>query len=122
MNFSVGKMFKGDKVLWIVLVFLSLISLLIVYSATGKLAYRRITSYNVCYTKLLRKHSIGGIEIRTDLFGMILHVVGRRDDRRITFAETLADESLSWRLVGMQLVPPYDILPIPTQFARNNFV
>lgn len=40
MNFLIGKMFKGDKVLWIVLVFLSLISLLIVYSATGKLAYR----------------------------------------------------------------------------------
>lgn len=40
MNFSVGNIFKGDKVLWIVLVFLSLISMLIVYSATGKLAYR----------------------------------------------------------------------------------
>ena len=40
MNFSIGKIFKGDKVLWIVLIFLSLISLLIVYSATGKLAYK----------------------------------------------------------------------------------
>lgn len=40
MNFSIGKIFKGDRTLWVVLIFLSLISLLIVYSATGKLAYR----------------------------------------------------------------------------------
>ena len=40
MNFSLGKIFKGDRVLWVVLIFLSLISLLIVYSATGRLAYR----------------------------------------------------------------------------------
>lgn len=40
MNFSLGKIVKGDRILWVVLVFLSLISLLIVYSATGKLAYR----------------------------------------------------------------------------------
>jgi len=41
MSFSAGKIFKGDKVLWVVLIFLSLISLLIVYSATGKLAYTK---------------------------------------------------------------------------------
>ena len=40
MNFSLGKILKGDRILWVVLVFLSLISLLIVYSATGRLAYR----------------------------------------------------------------------------------
>lgn len=40
MNFSLGNIVKGDRILWVVLVFLSLISLLIVYSATGKLAYR----------------------------------------------------------------------------------
>ncbi len=40
MTFMAGKIFKGDKILWIILIFLSLISLLIVYSATGKLAYR----------------------------------------------------------------------------------
>jgi cell division protein FtsW len=34
------KIFKGDRTLWIVLIFLSLVSLVIVYSATGKLAYR----------------------------------------------------------------------------------
>jgi cell division protein FtsW len=40
MNISVGKIFKGDRVIWMVLVLLSLLSLLIVYSATGALAYR----------------------------------------------------------------------------------
>ena len=40
MNFSIGKIVKGDKILWIVLILLSLVSLLIVYSATGKLAYK----------------------------------------------------------------------------------
>jgi cell division protein FtsW len=40
METSFLKYFKGDRVIWIVLVFLSLLSLLIVYSATGALAYR----------------------------------------------------------------------------------
>ncbi len=35
-----GKLFKGDRVIWIVLLLLSLLSLLIVYSSTGALAYR----------------------------------------------------------------------------------
>ncbi len=40
MELSVGKIFKGDRVIWMVLMLLSLLSLLIVYSATGALAYR----------------------------------------------------------------------------------
>jgi len=40
MEFSLGKIFKGDKVIWIILLLLSLLSLLIVYSSTGALAYR----------------------------------------------------------------------------------
>ena len=40
MKISPGQIFKGDRIVWIVLVLLSLISLLIVYSATGKLAFR----------------------------------------------------------------------------------
>lgn len=40
MDFISGKLFKGDRVIWIVLLFLSLLSLLIVYSSTGALAYR----------------------------------------------------------------------------------
>ncbi|MCL3782412.1 hypothetical protein EMN47_18680 [Prolixibacteraceae bacterium JC049] len=32
--------FKGDRILWIVLIFLSIASLLIIYSATGSLAWR----------------------------------------------------------------------------------
>ena len=41
MNFSLGNILKGDRIIWVVLVFLSLASLLIVYSATGRLAYRQ---------------------------------------------------------------------------------
>ena len=37
---KLAKLFKGDLTLWVILIFLSLISLVIVYSATGKLAYR----------------------------------------------------------------------------------
>ncbi len=40
METSILKYFKGDRVIWIVLMLLSLLSLLIVYSATGALAYR----------------------------------------------------------------------------------
>ncbi len=36
-----SKIFRGDRVIWIVLLLLSLLSLLIVYSSTGALAYRK---------------------------------------------------------------------------------
>src|SRR5690554_7611753 len=36
-----ARLFKGDRVIWIVLLLLSLLSLLIVYSSTGALAYRK---------------------------------------------------------------------------------
>ncbi len=42
------KLFKGDRVIWIVLMLLSLLSLLIVYSSTGALAYR-VASGNTFY-------------------------------------------------------------------------
>jgi len=41
MVFAESKIFKGDRVIWIVLMLLSLLSLLIVYSSTGALAYRQ---------------------------------------------------------------------------------
>lgn len=40
MEISLAKIFKGDRVIWAVLILLSMLSLLIVYSATGALAYR----------------------------------------------------------------------------------
>ncbi len=40
MNISFWKIFKGDRVIWAVLILLSMLSLLVVYSATGALAYR----------------------------------------------------------------------------------
>jgi len=41
MNLVQSKIFRGDRVIWIVLLLLSLLSLLIVYSSTGALAYRQ---------------------------------------------------------------------------------
>ncbi len=41
MNLDKSKIFRGDRVIWIVLLLLSLISLIIVYSSTGALAYRQ---------------------------------------------------------------------------------
>ena len=43
------KIFKGDVTLWVILIFLSLISLVIVYSATGKLAYREANGNTMYY-------------------------------------------------------------------------
>ncbi|WP_167615569.1 FtsW/RodA/SpoVE family cell cycle protein [Maribellus sediminis] len=40
MEGSISKIFRGDRVIWAVLILLSMLSLLIVYSATGALAYR----------------------------------------------------------------------------------
>ncbi len=36
----IGKIFKGDRVIWVILMLLSVLSLLIIYSSTGALAYR----------------------------------------------------------------------------------
>ncbi|HAH23552.1 MAG TPA: hypothetical protein DCL77_07320 [Prolixibacteraceae bacterium] len=46
---QLAKIFKGDRTLWVVLIFLSLVSLVIVYSATGKLAYREANGNTVYY-------------------------------------------------------------------------
>ena len=49
MDQSLAKYFKGDRVIWIVLMLLSLLSLLIVYSATGALAYREHSGNTLHY-------------------------------------------------------------------------
>ncbi len=46
---KLAKIFKGDLTLWVILIFLSLISLVIVYSATGKLAYREAHGNTLYY-------------------------------------------------------------------------
>lgn len=48
MNLNPWKIFRGDRVIWVVLLLLSLLSLLIVYSSTGALAYRQ-ASGNTMY-------------------------------------------------------------------------
>lgn len=46
---ALAKIFKGDRTLWMILIFLSLVSLVIVYSATGKLAYREANGNTMYY-------------------------------------------------------------------------
>jgi cell division protein FtsW len=61
MNFEILKYFKGDKVIWIILLLLSLMSLLIVYSSTGALAYRQASGNTLHY--LIRQVFFLGIGI-----------------------------------------------------------
>jgi cell division protein FtsW len=49
MEYTFQKLFRGDKVIWIVLLLLSLMSLLIVYSSTGALAYRQASGNTLRY-------------------------------------------------------------------------
>ena len=49
MDLPIQKYFRGDKVIWIVLLLLSLMSLLIVYSSTGALAYRQASGNTLRY-------------------------------------------------------------------------
>jgi cell division protein FtsW len=61
MNFELLKYFKGDRVIWIILLLLSLMSLLIVYSSTGALAYRQASGNTLHY--LIRQVFFLGIGI-----------------------------------------------------------
>ncbi|WP_163718242.1 FtsW/RodA/SpoVE family cell cycle protein [Mangrovibacterium lignilyticum] len=55
MKLTLGNIIKGDRILWVVLFFLSLASILIVYSATGRLAYREAGGFTAHY---LIRHTI----------------------------------------------------------------
>lgn len=68
MDLISGKIFKGDRVIWIVLALLSLLSLLIVYSSTGALAYR-VASGNTFYYLIRQIFFLGAG------FGLILLMV-----------------------------------------------
>ena len=48
-------LFRGDKVIWMVVVFLALISMLVVYTSSDSLAYR---AYHDNNTKVLMQHLI----------------------------------------------------------------
>jgi cell division protein FtsW len=50
----INKILKGDRVIWVVMLILGVISLLAVYSATSSEAYVRIGAYN---EKVLLKHA-----------------------------------------------------------------
>jgi cell division protein FtsW len=68
MKTSVIKMFKGDPVIWMVLMLLSILSLLIIYSSTGALAYRVASGNTLKY--LIRQLFFLGVG-----FGVMLLMV-----------------------------------------------
>jgi cell division protein FtsW len=71
MDLSVRNIIKGDKVIWIVLLLLSLMSLLIIYSSTGALAYRKMGGETWYY--LIRQ--IGFIAFGFGVILVMVHVV-----------------------------------------------
>lgn len=72
---KLAKIFKGDRTLWVLLIFLSLISLVIVYSATGKLAYREAGGNTVYYLIRQVAFILGGIGIMLFLVNFMPVVV-----------------------------------------------
>ena len=52
---KIKDLFRGDKVIWMIVVFLALISMLVVYTSSDSLAYR---SYHDNNTKVLMQHLI----------------------------------------------------------------
>ncbi len=68
MDLTLKNIIKGDKVIWVVLMLLSLFSLLIVYSATGALAFRQASGNTFYY--LVRQLVFLGLG-----FGIILLMV-----------------------------------------------
>jgi cell division protein FtsW len=72
---KLANIFKGDRTLWVVLIFLSLISLVIVYSATGKLAYREADGNTVYYLIRQVAFILGGIGIMLFLVNFLPVVV-----------------------------------------------
>ncbi len=66
MKASIVKIFKGDRVIWMVLLFLSILSLLIIYSSTGALAYRVASGNTLKF--LIRQLFFLGIGVGVMLF------------------------------------------------------
>ena len=58
-----GRIFKGDKVIWFVILFLSLISMLAIYSATGRLAFSEADGNTTYYLIKQLKFILGGCGI-----------------------------------------------------------
>ena len=51
---KIKNLFRGDKVIWMIVVFLALISMLVVYTSSDSLAYR---SYHDNNTKVLMQRN-----------------------------------------------------------------
>ena len=64
---SFGSLFRGDKVLWVIIIALMVISLLVVYSSTAKMAY--MPNSDSSTTAFLHKQIIMLIGCLVALFG-----------------------------------------------------
>ncbi len=95
----INKIFRGDKVIWIVALLLGIISLIVVYSATSALV---VNKYGGNTGKLLMKHS------GTLLVGFVMMFIAYRIDYR-RFAK------LAWFL----LVPCMALLLYTLVFGKN---
>jgi cell division protein FtsW len=71
MELTLRNIIKGDKVIWIVLLLLSLMSLLIIYSSTGALAYRMMGGETWYY--LVRQ--VGFLAFGFGIILVMVHVV-----------------------------------------------
>lgn len=71
MNLQKGKIFRGDPVIWIVLLLLSLLSLVIVYSSTGALAYRQASGNTLHFVVRQIAFLGGGIALMVGMVHMV---------------------------------------------------
>ena len=67
-----GKLYRGDKVIWAIVVLLVFISVLVVYSSTGSLAYKHNKGNEFYLFKQLGFITIGVIIIYFNLFLFLL--------------------------------------------------
>jgi cell division protein FtsW len=79
MRTLVAKYFKGDVVIWIVLIVLSIFSILAVYSATGTLAYKKMSGDT---THFLFKH--GSLLLFGFLLVFVFHHIHYRFYKRLS--------------------------------------
>src|SRR5690554_6671435 len=66
-----ARLFKGDRVIWIVLLLLSLLSLVIVYSSTGALAYRQASGNTLHFVVRQMAFLGGGIALMVGMVHMV---------------------------------------------------
>lgn len=95
MRTLVAKYFKGDVIIWIVLIVLSIFSILAVYSATGTLAYKKMSGDT---THFLFKH--GSLLLFGFLLVFVFHHIHYRFYKRLSVVFLyLTIPMLLWTLI-----------------------